>query len=134
MIRAASARGPAKVTRFGLAASLLALLPLGGAAAQQGPARQACGADIDRVCAGIQPGDGRITACVGEHFTELSAACRNALISGATITKACRADYQLKCAGTEPGGGRSQACMKDHFAELDERCQKALLLARLQRQ
>ena len=134
MIRAAPARGPAKVTRFGLTASLLVLLPLGGAAAQQGAARQACGADIDRVCAGIQPGDGRFTACVSEHFTELSAACRNALISGATITKACRADYQLKCAGTEPGGGRSQACMKDHFAELDERCQKALLLARLQRQ
>ena len=134
MIRAAPARGPAKVTRFGVAASLLALLPLGGAAAQQGPARQACGADIDRVCAGIQPGDGRITACVSEHFTEFSAACRNALISGATITKACRADYQLKCAGIEPGGGRSQACMKDHFAELDELCQKALLLGRLQRQ
>jgi hypothetical protein len=134
MIRAAPARGPAKVTRFGLAASLLALLPLGGTAAQQGPARQACGADIDRVCAGIQPGEGRITACVSGHFTELSAACRNALIGGATITKACKADYQLKCAGIEPGGGRSQACMRDHFAELDEGCRKALLLARLQRQ
>jgi hypothetical protein len=134
MIRAAPARGPAKVTRFGLAASLLALLPLGGTAAQQGPARQACGADIDRVCAGIQPGEGRITACVSGHFTELSAACRNALISGATITKACKADYQLKCAGIEPGGGRSQACMRDHFAELDERCQQALLLGKLQRQ
>ena len=107
---------------------------LGDAAAQQGPVRQACGADINRACAGIQPGDGRITGCVREHFTQLSAPCRDALISGATITKACKADYQLKCAGIEPGGGRSQACMKDHFAELDEGCQKALLLGKLQRQ
>jgi hypothetical protein len=134
MIRAALAHGLAGVLRFGLAASLLAVLPPGDATAQQGPARQACGEDISRVCAGIQPGEGRITACVGEHFTKFSAPCRNALISGATITKACKADYQLKCGGIEPGGGRSQACMKDHFAELDERCQKALLLAKLQRQ
>jgi Cysteine rich repeat len=134
MIRPASARGLSKATRFGLAASLLALLPPGEATAQQGPARQACGDDISRVCAGIQPGEGRITACVREHFIKLSAPCRNALISGATITKACKADYQLKCVGIEPGSGRSQACMKDHFAELDELCQEALLLARLQRQ
>jgi hypothetical protein len=134
MIRPVPARGLSEIRRFGLAASLLALLPLGGAAAQQGSARQACGADFNQVCAGIQPGDGRISACVREHFTQLSAACRNALISSVTITKACRADYQLKCAGIEPGGGRSQGCMKDHFAELDERCQKALLLGKLQKQ
>jgi cysteine rich repeat protein len=134
MIRAAPARGLSEVIRFGLAASLLALLPPGDVAAQQGAARQACGGDIARVCAAIQAGEGRITACVREHFTELSAACRNALISGATITKACKADYQRKCAGIEPGGGRSQACMTDHFAELDERCQQALLLGKLQRQ
>jgi Cysteine rich repeat len=134
MIQPALARGRPKITRIGFAASLLALLPPADAAAQQGAARQACGEDISRVCAGIQPGEGRTTGCVREHFTELSAPCRNALISGATITKACKADYQLKCAGVEPGGGRSQACMKDHFAELDELCQKALLLGKLQRQ
>ena len=86
------------------------------------------------MCTGIRPGDGRISACVTEHFTQLSAACQNALISGVTITKACRADYQLKCASIAPGGGRSQACMKDHFAELEERCQRALLLGKLQKQ
>jgi len=133
MIPRALVRGLSAV-RFGFAASLLALSTLGDAAAQQGPVRQACGADINRACAGIQPGDGRIMGCVREHFTQLSAPCRDALISGATITKACKADYQLKCVGIEPGGGRSQACMKDRFAELDERCQKALLLGKLQKQ
>jgi hypothetical protein len=134
MIRPALARGRSKIARLGLAASLLALLPTDSAAAQQGPARQACGEDISRVCAGIQPGEGRITGCVREHFTKLSAPCRDALISSVTITKACKADYQVKCAGIEPGGGRSQACVKNHFAELDELCQNALLLGKLQRQ
>ena len=134
MIGQALAHGLLKFTWFGLAAALPVLLALEGAVAQQGAARQACGADINRVCAEVQPGEGRVTACVREHFTELSAPCRNALISGATITKACKSDYQLKCAGIESGGGRSQACMKAHFAELDERCQKALLLGKLQRQ
>jgi Cysteine rich repeat len=133
MIGGPLARGLSEVTWFGLAALLLVPLALEGAAAQQGPARQACGADISRVCPGVQPGEGRVTACVREHFIQLSAPCRDALISGVTITKACKADYQHKCAGTEPGGGRSQACMRDHFAELDEPCQKALLLGKLQR-
>jgi hypothetical protein len=123
-----------RITHLGLAAALLALSAPRSGAAQQGAARQACGADISQVCAAVQPGDGRITACVRGHFTELSVACRNALISGATITKACAADYRQRCAGIEPGGGRIQACMKDHFTELDERCQKALLLAKLQGQ
>jgi hypothetical protein len=131
--RAPAHRGLYKLARLGVAAAWLALPPQ-GAAAQHEPARQACSADIGRVCAGIQHGEGRITACVGERFAQLSEPCRNALISGVTITKACKADYQLKCAGIEPGGGRSQACMKDHFAELDELCQKALLLGKLQRQ
>ena len=119
---------------LGLAAALLALLAPRGGTAQQGAARQACGADISQVCADVKPGGGRITACVREHFTELSAPCRNALISGTTITKACTADYRQKCPGIEPGGGRIQACMKDHFAELGKRCQEALLLAKFQRQ
>lgn len=127
-------RGLRKITHLGLAAALLVLLATRSGAAQQGLPRQACGADISQVCAAVQPGGGRISECVREHFTEFSAACRNALISGATITKACTADYHQRCAGIEPGGGRSQACMKDHFAELDELCQKALLLSKLQKQ
>ena len=86
------------------------------------------------MCAAVQPGGGRITACVREHFIELSAPCRNALISGVTITKACTADYRKKCPGIEPSGGRIQACMKDHFTELGELCQESLLLAKLQKQ
>jgi hypothetical protein len=113
--------------------SVLLLAPA-GAMAQQGAARQACGADIKQMCAEVKPGDGRLKACVKEHFGELSASCQTALIGTVTITKSCKADAQQKCPGIQPGGGRIQTCMKDHFTELTEPCKEALLLAKLQQQ
>ena len=119
---------------MGVVLASVLLVTAARAVAQQGAARQACGADIKQVCAGVNPGDGRLKACVAEHFGQLSASCQTALISNVTITKACKADAEQKCAGTEPGGGHIQACMKDHFTELTEPCKDALLLARLQKQ
>ena len=102
--------------------------------AQQAAARQACAADIKQLCPEVKPGEGRLKACVKEHFGQLSASCQTALISDVTITKACKADAEQKCPGIQPGGGRIQTCMKDHFTELSERCKDALLLAKLQQQ
>ena len=121
--------GASKVARLGVACMLL--LAPAGAMAQQGAARQACGADIKQMCAEVERGDGRLKACVTEHFGQLTASCQTALISNVTITKACKADAQQKCGGIQPGGGRIQTCMKDHFTELTEPCKEALLLAKL---
>jgi len=41
---------------------------------------KACGHDIDRLCAGVPPGEGRIKACIKAHITELSAPCFDALL------------------------------------------------------
>ena len=98
---------------------------------QQGAARQACAPDIKQLCAEVKPGDGRLKACVKEHFRQLTASCQTALISNVTITKACKSDAQQNCGGIQPGGGRIQTCMKDHFTELTEPCKEALLLAKL---
>jgi hypothetical protein len=123
------------VNKFvGLAFSFLLLLWSPRAMAQQGAARQACAADITQLCAEVKPGEGRLKACVKEHFGQLSASCQTALISNVTITKSCKADAERKCPGIQPGGGRVQACMKDHFTELAEPCKDSLLLAKLQRQ
>ena len=121
--------GASKVASLGVACMLL--LAPAGAMAQQGAARQACGADIKQMCAEVERGDGRLKACVKEHFGQLTASCQTALISNVTITKACKADAQQKCGGIQPGGGRIQTCMKDHFPELTEPCKEALLLAKL---
>jgi hypothetical protein len=124
-------RALAKFVKLGLV--LLLLLAPAGAIAQQAM-HQACAADFAKICAGVQPGEGRVMACVREHFGQLSAPCQNALMANVTITRVCKADAEQKCAGVEPGGGRIQACMKDHFTELGERCQHALLLAKLRKQ
>jgi uncharacterized protein (DUF2141 family) len=112
----------------------LLLLASATAVAQQRAANSACGAELNQVCTGVQPGEGRLMACVKENFAELSAHCQNALHSNVTITKACKTDAEQKCAGIEPGGGRIQACMKDHFSELREPCKHALLLATLHKE
>ena len=120
-----------KLARPGLV--LVLLLAPAGAIAQQA-ARQACAADLAKVCADVEPGKGRIMACVREHFGQLSAPCQNALLANVTITRACKADAEQRCAGIQPGGGRIQACMRDHFTELGQRCQHALLLAKIRKQ
>src|SRR5690349_9616461 len=109
------------------------LLTSADAMAQQSPVRQACGAQIEQRCAGVQPGEGRMRACVEEHFAELSEPCKQTLLSNVAVVKACKADVQQTCSGVQPGGGRIQACMKDHFAEFSEMCKRAIITAKFGR-
>ena len=41
--------------------------------------REACKADVATLCPGVQPGDGRIGACVKEHAAQLSDGCKAAM-------------------------------------------------------
>jgi hypothetical protein len=41
--------------------------------------RQACAADYQSLCAGVQPGGGRIIACLKQNAAKLSPACQNAM-------------------------------------------------------
>jgi Cysteine rich repeat len=43
--------------------------------------REACQADVQKFCPGVQPGGGRIRECIAAHKDELSPACRDALQS-----------------------------------------------------
>lgn len=70
------------------AAALLAALCLGLAGtafAQQGSEakaqalKQACAADYKALCSGVQPGGGRIIACLKQNADKLSPTCRQAL-------------------------------------------------------
>jgi hypothetical protein len=42
-------------------------------------ARAACATDIQTLCAGVQPGGGRIFACLKEHKDKVSDACKTAV-------------------------------------------------------
>ena len=110
-------------------ASVLLMAPV-GAMAQGTALRQACGPEIQQHCAGVQPGEGRLRACVKENFAAFSEPCKQAMLSSVAVVRACKADVQRTCPGVQPGGGRIQACMKDHFAEYSEPCKQAIVTAK----
>jgi len=111
-----------------LAVGAIVLLSATGAMAQQTVAKQ-CAADIKTLCAGVQPGEGRITACIKAHVSDLSAPCQAVLAKAAAFGKVCGADIKKICADVKPGGGRIEACMKSHLAEVSEPCKDAMTQA-----
>ena len=76
---------------FSLAAS--AILLAQGAFAQQPPPvssqqiARACAGDIERLCPGVPPGEGRIKACMKEHITQVSAPCFDTLLGAVAASK-----------------------------------------------
>ena len=109
--------------------SVLLLAPA-GAMAQGTAVHQACGPELQQHCAGVQPGEGRLWACVKENFAAFSEPCKQALLSSVAVVRACKADVQRTCPDIQPGGGRIQACMKDHFAEYSDHCKQAIITAK----
>lgn len=118
---------------IGIAAFSGLVFPPAAVTAQNATVRQACKADLQEHCAEVQPGEGRLRACVKENFTAFSEPCKTALLSSVAVVKACKADVQKTCSGIEPGNGRIQACMKDHFAEYSQPCQQAIITAKFGR-
>ena len=110
-------------------ASVLLMAPV-DAMAQGAAVRQACGPEIQQHCAGVEPGEGRLRACVKEHFAAFSEPCKQAVLSSVAVVRACKADVQRTCPDIQPGGGRIQACMKDHFAEYSDTCKQAIITAK----
>lgn len=76
------------MTRLFLA--LGAALVLASSAVQAQTAQEiarACAGDIERLCAGVPPGEGRIKACIKAHITELSAPCFDTLLQAVASEK-----------------------------------------------
>ena len=92
-------------------------------AQQRGPSG-ACAADIKAKCAGVQRGEGRVSACVKEHLTEFSEPCQARLAKIATVGNACKADVTKSCAGKSRL--RRVSCMKEALGNLSDACKDAL--------
>jgi hypothetical protein len=75
--------GSTVLTKKTLAAAVVLLVSASGAMAQMGQGARAvlgaCKPDIARFCSQIQPGQGRVKACMKEHIHELSDPCKEAL-------------------------------------------------------
>ncbi len=89
-----------------------------------------CSADMQQFCKDIQPGRGRIAACMKEHSRDLSPACKDHITklekNIRLFAKACRSDAQKYCRRIKPGDGRIFFCLKDHEADLADHCRTLL--------
>ena len=85
----------------------------------------ACLSDAKSLCAGVQPGGGKIRDCLKSHVKDLSDGCQAVLLK-AVNAKACADDVKQFCADTKPGDGRVEACMKAHVADVSDACKVAM--------
>ncbi len=116
------------MTTFVLTAFILAIAST--ALSQEATSNDPCRADLQQFCKDVQPGEGRIAACLQEHSQEFSQVCKNhiaTLEKGVRVfAKACQSDLKRYCKGIKPGGGRLIFCLKDHEADLSDGCRTLL--------
>jgi hypothetical protein len=89
-----------------------------------------CAADIEKFCAKVPIGGGRIQACLKEHEKELSPDCAARLDDfekrvGA-LAAACRYDIARYCSDVSPGRGRVAECLERHASDVSPTCMDQL--------
>ncbi len=90
-----------------------------------------CQPDVERLCAGVEPGGGRLIKCLEEHWDEVSEDCKATKkgegakgeggkggTGGDKGREACMADKERLCAGAEHPG----KCLEEHLDELSPEC------------
>lgn len=101
-----------------------------------------CRADMAKLCAGVQPGEGRLMKCLKEKESQVSAECKASWEQKRAERKeqrkeqrqehrqemraACQSDFQKLCAGMQPGDGRIIKCLKEKEAQVSEGCKSAM--------
>ncbi|HZX43854.1 MAG TPA: cysteine rich repeat-containing protein [Myxococcaceae bacterium] len=106
-----------------LGAATLLAAPL--AFAQSSEPGKPCKADLEKICPGVEPGHGRILACLEGKTDQLSPACKDDVSKKLNaFYKACKPDADKLCATVEQGGGRVMQCLKDNEASLSKSCKK----------
>ena len=113
------------MTTIARLASLSLLLFAAGARAED-----ACRADVERLCPGIPPGSGRITACLKAMQADVSKACKAELATVARKVKevgaACADDVRSWCADVKPGQGDVLRCLAANESSLAPACRDVL--------
>jgi len=86
-------------------------------------AQHPCLDDAKKLCPGVEPGQGRVAACLKEHKAQLSQACKSRIAEFREGAQACEADAQKLCPGMKPGAERRQ-CMQQHKDEVSPECRE----------
>ena len=85
------------------------------------PMAHPCMTDAHKLCAGVQPGGGRIAACLKSHAADVSAECKAKMTEFHEEAMACQADVEKLCPNTKPGPERRQ-CMMEHKDQVSQQC------------
>jgi len=86
---------------------------------------KACKADLEKICPGVEPGHGRILACLEGKTDQLSDKCKDDVSKKlVSFYKACKADSDKLCANVMRGEGRVMQCLQDNEASLSKSCKK----------
>jgi len=118
--------------QFFIFAALFALI--GGAAAADQPGGQACRADAEKLCKGVEPGKGRMAQCLKEHEAQVSGECKAHMekmheamqARMQAFNEACKADVETHCKDVQPGQGRIVGCLRKNEASLSASCREQI--------
>ena len=120
--------------------TLLSLSPAVFAAEAQGPLEtfaKGCEKELKTYCSDVQPGEGRLLACLYAHNDQISGRCEYAVYDAAAqleqaiaaityVASECNDDLQTLCADVEVGEGRVIECMEKNKEKLSQRCKQAI--------
>jgi hypothetical protein len=84
-----------------------------------------CRADAAELCSDVEPGGGRIAACLYSRIDDLSPRCHRAMRDGIAL-RFCGDDYYRYCQDVPLGEGRLTRCLRDYRDEVSPRCANAL--------
>ena len=99
--------------------------------------KKACHTELTTFCKGVQPGEGRILACLYAFQDRVSGKCEYAiqdaaaqLDRAATALKyaaaECKDDLLKYCGDVKVGKGRVKACLDKNQKSLSDKCKEAL--------
>jgi hypothetical protein len=99
--------------------------------------KKACHTELTTFCKGVQPGEGRVLACLYAFQDRVSGKCEYAVYDAAAqlehaatalkfAAAECKDDLLKYCGNVEVGNGRVKACLDKNEKSLSEKCKEAL--------
>jgi hypothetical protein len=96
-----------------------------------------CGADIQKLCKGLNLGNNRIRNCLVQKEAQVSPQCKTTMASvtvsiqqrqaaQASVTKVCRNDAARLCQGVVPGEAHILDCLLKASRRVSDKCNQAI--------
>jgi Cysteine rich repeat len=96
-----------------------------------------CKQDIETYCKNVNPGKGRVLACLYAYQDKLSNRCEYALYDAAAqleraitaltyLANECKDDLKAYCSDVKPGEGRLINCIDKNMEKVSNRCKQAI--------